>query len=129
MTDITREAVEARVALLLSDYAADGAAVDAGMLLELVNDRDRLAEKLAEARKWARDAIFFDSEYVKAVDQRANEIAAVNAILRRRLAELGRLVVRDPREAVAEWMIRHGYAPGRNAIPEDLLAELVARLK
>ena len=51
------------------------------------------------------------------------------AILRRRLAELGWIVVRDPREAVAEWMIRHGYATGHGDTVEDLLAELVARLK
>ena len=48
---------------------------------------------------------------------------------RRRLAELGWLVVRDPRETVAEWMIRHGYATGHGDTVEDLLAELVAHLK
>ena len=47
----------------------------------LTADRDRLAGELAEARKWAKDAIFFDSEYVKAVDERANEIVAENAVL------------------------------------------------
>ena len=47
MTDITREAVEARAALLRSDYAADGAAFDADMLIALLNERDQLNRELA----------------------------------------------------------------------------------
>ena len=50
MTDITREAVEARAALLRSDYAADGAAFDADMLLALL-DRAEKGEKLAQFYK------------------------------------------------------------------------------
>ena len=83
MTDTNKGTVAMWVALLRADYAAKGAAVDAHMLLALVNDRDRLAGELAEARKWAKDAIFFDSEYVKAVGQRADEIAAENAAARK----------------------------------------------
>ena len=51
-TPITREAVEARVALLRSDYAADGAAFDADMLLALLSR----AEKSEEMAQFYKDA-------------------------------------------------------------------------
>ena len=51
-TPITREAVEARAALLRSDYAADGAAFDADMLLALL----ARAEKGEEMAQFYKDA-------------------------------------------------------------------------
>ena len=149
MTDITREAVEARAALLRSDYAADGAAVDADMLLALVNDRDRLATnlghwrteigklhskvdrlttdrdrlagELAKAMKWAKDAIFSDSEYVKAVDQRADEIAAENATLTADLVA-ARNAATDAASSLAAAisLLRRG---GKKATPSDKMFE------
>ena len=60
MTDITREAVEARAALLRSDYAADGAAFDADMLLALLARAEAAERERDETLKSAQ--IFVDNQ-------------------------------------------------------------------
>ena len=90
------------------------------MIAEAERERDRLAEELAEARKWAKVAIFSDSEYVKAVDQRADEIAAENATLTADLAAARETIegIRGALQCMIELYQHANYGAFENGVTD-----------